>query len=63
MIEVDLLVKCELCDTVTKVSNIYIDDKTSEEEYLIKEYICDSCKHKTIKKEYIKYRLNKNIFE
>ena len=39
MINIDILIRCEKCKEIATVSNIYVDNKTSEEEHLIKEYI------------------------
>ena len=40
MINIDILIRCEKCKEIVTVSNIYVDNKTSEEEHLIKEYKC-----------------------
>lgn len=63
MINIDILIRCEKCKEIVTVSNIYVDNKTSEEEYLIKEYECLSCNYINIKKEYINYILDKSIFK
>ena len=55
MINVALLKKCKNCGGICKLEKIYIDYKTSEEEYLIKEYICVECGYKLIDREYINY--------
>ena len=57
MIEVKLLKKCKKCGDISKIEKIYIDDKTSEEEYFVKEYICNKCNYKFTDKEYIDYVL------
>jgi hypothetical protein len=49
MINIDILIRCEKCKEIVTVSNIYVDNKTSEEEYLIKEYECLSCNYINIK--------------
>ena len=55
MINIELIKICEKCDKLASISELYIDDKTSEEEYLVKEYTCSKCKSKIIEKEYINY--------
>ena len=62
MIDIDLLIKCNKCNNVCKIENVYIDDKTSEDEFLIKEYICSNCNNKITKTEYINYILDKDVF-
>lgn len=62
MINIELLKKCDKCENISKIEKIYIDDKTSEEEYLIKEYICIQCNSISIYKEYINYIFDKSIF-
>lgn len=57
MIEVKLLKICKKCGDISKIEKIYIDDKTSEEEYFVKEYICHKCNYKFLDKEYINYVL------
>ena len=39
MINIELIKVCEECNKLASISELYIDDKTSEEEYLVKEYI------------------------
>lgn len=63
MINIDILIRCEKCKEIVTISNIYVDNKTSEEEHLIKEYKCLSCNYINIKKEYINYILDKSIFK
>ncbi len=62
MIYVELLKKCEKCNSVSSIERVYVDDKTSEEEYLIKEYICIKCNYISVDREYINYVLDKNVF-
>ena len=44
MIDINLVIICEECNKLASISELYIDDKTSEEEYLVKEYTCSKCK-------------------
>ena len=61
MINIELIKICEECDKLASISELYIDDKTSEEEYLVKEYTCSKCKSKIIEKEYINYIVDKRF--
>ena len=62
MVDVQLLKKCNKCNYISKIENIYIDDRTSEEEFLVKEYKC-RCGSIFTDREYINYVLDKNIFK
>ena len=61
MIDINLVIICEECNKLASISELYIDDKTSEEEYLVKEYTCSKCKSKIIEKEYINYIVDKKF--
>ena len=61
MIDVELVVICDKCNKLASINNLYIDDKTSEEEFLIKEYVCSKCSCKIIEKEYINYIVDKRF--
>jgi len=57
MINIELLKKCKMCNNMSKIEKVYVDDKTSEEEFLIKEYVCTECGYVITDKEYINYIL------
>ena len=61
MINIDLILKCKKCNGLASLSidRVHIDNKTSEEEFLIKEYICSECNYRFIEKEYINYIIDK----
>ena len=61
MINIELIKICEECNKLVSISELYIDDKTSEEEFLIKEYVCSKCGCKIIEKEYINYIVDKRF--
>ena len=61
MLNIDLVLKCKKCNSLASLSTdrVYIDNKTSEEEFLIKEYICSECNYSFLEKEYINYIIDK----
>lgn len=61
MIDVELIKICEDCNKLASIDKLYIDDKTSEEEFLVKEYACSYCNNKIIEKEYINYIVDKRF--
>lgn len=61
MIDVELIKICKKCNKLISIDRLYVDDKTSEEEFLVKEYVCSFCNNKIIEKEYINYIIDKTF--
>ena len=61
MIDIELIKACKKCNKLASIDRLYIDNKTSEEEFLVKEYVCSFCNNKIIEKEYINYVIGKRF--